>query len=158
MQLSKDELAKLICRKAVDLDTARHQIDLRLKNVYWAIDGVRTFGDIAAEDRYEPAELIDIIEELIGMGLVEIAHPNGKAMDPAFLDFLSDVLSMELGPMGNILLDDALGSLGFVKNNFPEGRLPQLIDCLVLEIAGVGKAEFFKNTVAEELQRRKKKQ
>ncbi|MFZ1985290.1 MAG: hypothetical protein WAU91_12810 [Desulfatitalea sp.] len=155
MQLSKTEWAKLICRKAENQDIARYKIDFTLKNVYWAIDNVRTLSDIAVEGKYEPAALFDMVAQLVQLGLVVIPHDKSKALDPGFFDFLSDLLAKELGPMGTVLLDDALGNLGFGKSVFPVNCLSKLIDHLALEIGSAHKASIFKNTVAKEIQRRK---
>jgi hypothetical protein len=155
MQLSMTEWAKLICKRAENQDIARYKIDFTLKNVYWAIDNVRTLSDIAVEGKYEPAALFDMVAQLVQLGLVAIPHDKSKTLDPGFFDFLSDLLAKELGPMGKVLLNDALGNLGFGKNVFPVNSLPKLIDYLALEIGSAHKASIFKNTVAKEIQRRK---
>jgi hypothetical protein len=156
MQFLSNEWAGLIFKRTEHKDITRYKIDIRLKNVYWAIDGVRTLGDIASEGMYEPKALLDMIEKLVDLGFVIIAQGNSETMDRGFFDFLTDLLAKEIGPMGEIVLEDALGNLGFGINNFPDSSLPKLIDRLALEIGDARKAAVFKNTIAAELKRRKK--
>ena len=155
MDISSNEWAALIPKIVENQDITQHNIDIKLKNVYWAIDGIRTLGEVATEGMYEPTVLIDLVKQLMDKGLVTVAHGTKKVTDPGFFDFLSGLLTNELGPMGQIVLEDAVGNLGFGKNNFPESSMPKLINLLAEEMGDSGKADTFKAAVGAELQKRK---
>jgi hypothetical protein len=155
MKISSTEWAKLVPKIVKNQDIAQHQIDIKLKNVYWAIDGIRTLGEIATEGMYEPTVLIDLVKKLMDMGLVMVGNDVKKFTDSGFFDFLSDLLKKELGPMGEIVLEDAVATLGFGKNNFPESNIPKLINLLAADMGDAGKADSFKADVGAELQKRK---
>lgn len=155
MKISSNEWAELVPKIVENQDITQQKIDIKLRNVYWAIDGIRTLGEIATEGMYEPTMLIDLVKQLIDMGLVMVSHGMKNITDPGFFDFLSDLLTKELGPMGEVVLEDALGNLGFGKNNFPESSLPKLINILASEMGDARKADTFKTTIGAELQKRK---
>jgi hypothetical protein len=155
MKISSTEWAEFVPKIVKNQDIAQHQIDIKLKNVYWAIDGIRTLGEIATEGMYEPTALIDLVKQLMDMGLVMVGHDMKKFADSGFFDFLSDLLKKELGPMGEVVLEDAVGTLGFGKNNFPESSIPKLINLLAADMGDTSKADSFKAAVGAELQKRK---
>jgi hypothetical protein len=146
----------IVFKRVIDADYSRIVSKIKLVNVFLSIDGQRSVKTVASEDNYEIDELIPMVEQLIDLGLVMIAHENSKSVDPGFFDFLSDVLAKELGPMGEIILEDTLGNLGFKKGIFPKDSLQELIDRLSLEIGDTRKADIFKKTMAAEIQRMKK--
>jgi hypothetical protein len=155
MKISSTEWAELVPRIVENQDNTQHEIDIKLKNVFWAIDGMRTLGEIATEGMYEPTVLIDLVKQLMDMGLVVIGQGTKKVIDSGFFDFLSDLLKKELGPMGEIVLEDAVATLGFGKSNFPENSMPKLINLLAADMGDASKADSFKATVGAELQKRK---
>jgi hypothetical protein len=125
-------------------------LDLGLKNVYWAVDGVRTVGEIAKEDMYEPEHLEEQLRKLLRLGLI-LPTKDIKSVDKSVFVFLSKLLTDQLGPMGDVVLDDAINELGYDRNSFPSTRLPKLIDLLSQEVGDPGKADKFVQMVAEKL-------
>lgn len=151
MQRSSKDWSRLVFKKAGNGNTVEYGLDLRLTNVYWAVDGTRTIGEIAVQDRYEIKDLIELVAQLSDMGLV-VAADHKDSTGQAIFGFLSSLLSDQLGPMGDIVLDDAVRNLGHAKANFPKNRLPILIEVLSQEMENADKAEFFKKIVSREFE------
>ena len=148
MQDSAIDWPNVLYRKASA--TVPGDLDLGLKNLYWAIDGVRTVGEIAEEDMYDPGHLKEQLRKLVQLGLIAPAKDKKSVGKPVFR-FLSQLLSDQLGPMGDVVLDDAIMGLGYNRASFPSNRLPKLIDLLALEVGDPVKANQFKRMVAQEL-------
>lgn len=143
----------IVFKRVIDADYSRIKNKIKLVNVFLAIDGQRSVKTVAREENYKIDELISMVEQLIDLGLVMVPHDNSTAMDSGFFDFLSDELAKELGPMGKIVLEDALGNLGFKKGILPKGSLQKLIDRLSQEMGDARKADNFKKTMAAEIQK-----
>lgn len=153
MYFSENEWSELVLQKSANRELAEYEIDIGLKNVYWTVDGVRPLRDIAAEDQYELSGLVAQVRQLLELGLVVVVHEKSATIDPAFLDFLSDLLARELGPMGQIILEDTVRKFGCEKSRFPASNLPKLIDGLAREIGDANKESIFKDRVSAEIQR-----
>ncbi len=125
-------------------------MDLGLKNVYWAIDGVRTVGEIAKEGMYDLNHLIEQFWKLAQLGLIASTKDIKTSEKPVFR-FLSQFLSDQLGPMGDVVLDDAVKGLGYNRASFPLSRLPKLIDLLAQEVGDPAKANHFRRMVEQKL-------
>lgn len=147
--------SELVLQKSANRDPAEYEIDIGLKNVYWTVDGVRSLSDIAAEGHYELQGLVQQVRQLLELGLFVVAHDKSAAIDQAFFDFLSDLLARELGPMGEIILEDAVRKFGCEKARFPASKLPKLIDGLAGEMGDANKESIFKDMVSAEIQGRK---
>lgn len=148
MQDSMIDWSNMLYEKASTTNPGN--LDLGLKNVYWAIDGIRTVGEIAKEDMYEPKHLEEQLRKLVQLGLIAPTEDKKRAGKPIFR-FLSQMLSDQFGPMGDVVLDDAIKGLGYNRDSFPSSRLPKLIDLLAMEVGDPQKANQFKRTVEQEL-------
>ena len=150
MPYSKQEWLQTIFEKADQGDLETESLELALKNVYWAVDGVRTIGEIAEENMYAPEELISLINVLSEKGLVTPKKPQGMVEDATFHLILT-LLSDQLGPMGEIVLQDAVKSLGHQVSSFPKERMPKLIETLSKEMGDSGNVKHFQQTVLEQI-------
>lgn len=148
MNVSNKVSSNMLFKKAEDADSGN--LDLELKNVFWAIDGVRTAGEIAQEGMYDPSHLSDLIHKLVELGLIVPAEDK-KIADKSIFLFLSQLLSDQLGPIGETVLDDAVRSFGCSRVNFPSSQISELIDSLALEIGDMEKGRQFKKNVMEKL-------
>ena len=122
-----DEGAILVPRSP-DLYTEREALTLKAIQLLRNLDGVQSLGDIALSSGRPIAELMAAAEELRSQGLAELA-----VVPLASRDFLTDLTRLMvdlMGPMGEIVVEDALYDLGLK----PEALPRMVVGDLVLEL------------------------
>jgi hypothetical protein len=138
----------MLFKKVENADSGH--LDLKLKNVFWAIDGIRTAGEIAQEGMYDLSDLSDLIHKLVKLNLIVSVEDRNSA-DQSIFPFLSQLLSDQMGPIGDIVLDDTVSGFGFSRANFPSQQITALIDSLAMEIGDMEKGRQFKKDVLKKL-------
>lgn len=89
------------------------------------LDGVRSLGELILRSGLTRTDLFLAAEELYQQGLVQ---PLGaKAVPASFVDDLTRVVVDLMGPMGEIVIEDALYDLGLSPAALPVNRIDGLL-------------------------------
>jgi hypothetical protein len=89
--------------------------------------------------------LREVITKLIEMELIEEAKPGISKLGRDFFEFLNAQLSLAIGPLSAILIEDAIHDLGHSINNFPNYRAAELVDLISRDIPREDKRNVFKH-------------
>jgi hypothetical protein len=68
------------------------------------------------------------------------------------MNYVSDRLSKEVGPMSEILLTDTVEELGYQVTHFPAFKLPELVNRLAIEIGDSEKSDSFSREILTRIQ------
>lgn len=147
MQLSNNEWPEMVFKRAQSADLSQKTMDVELSNVFWAIDGKRSLGDIASTGNYDVKRLLDIVQQLVSQGLVEATPAKANIVPPEFMNYVSDRLSKDVGPMSEILLADTTEDLGYQISRFPAFKLLELVSRLATEIGDPEKSSSFSREI-----------
>jgi hypothetical protein len=74
-----------------------------------------------------------------------------QMMKEDFFIYLTDQLSLATGPMAEVLIDEALATLGYNLTNFPKHRVQELIDLLAPRIFREEKRATFKQNLYKKI-------
>ncbi|MDY7034997.1 MAG: hypothetical protein SV375_02370, partial [Thermodesulfobacteriota bacterium] len=66
--------------------------------------------------------------------LVEADEDALSVLDKDFINYLNEQLSMAIGPIARVLVEDAISDLGYSPHRFPSHQAAELIDLLAREI------------------------
>lgn len=144
MGITDKEQYDLVFKRTENADPSIIADDIEFLNVFWAVDGARSITAIAAEDRYDLADLHGKMQHLVRIGLIESTVNKVQIVSWEFLQLLSARLSKEVGPMADILIDDGAESLGYHSTQLPAYKLQELINLLSKEIGAAEKADVFR--------------
>lgn len=123
------------------------------------IDGLRTVQEIAEILRIPFAYTAKVIFNLHKSGLVEIVNPSRARTDivpPPLFDRLTSILTEAMGPMAPLVLRDQIDSLGESQDNFPEGKLDDLIGLISKEISDGKLRQKVEESMVQEISNFKK--
>ena len=90
----------------------------------------------------------DIIAKLMQNGLVEKVDRTIVTLDKDFFEFLVAQLSIAIGPVAPVLIEDEVENLGYELSRFPGHRVAELVDRLAQEIRREEKKEVFLKMMA----------
>lgn len=121
------------------------------------IDGKRTANEIAHECLIEDIDLAKTLYRLKLAGIVElsaaqVAAPQPKALaGPGFFKALTTAVAAAMGPLAEIIIDDAVEDLGFTRESFPREGVAGLAERISGEIREPDKRVRFQQTMLQML-------
>lgn len=126
--------------------------EAQLLHLEWAVisqlDGQKTVGQIADNLALSQTEVEDIFQKLSRQDLVVLVTRSGEdtMVSPEFFKILNHEMTLLLGPVASIILDDVLEMMHANRENFPIRNLPILIELLANQIDDpVKQIEFQRN-------------
>lgn len=110
------------------------------------VDGIRSAEEIAGELKFTQSMLNDVIAALLQLDLITLPKSDSYLSDD-FFNQLQHQLSLAVGPLADILIEDAIDELGFERREFPVQSVDKLVGLLSMEIKREEKREIFQKGV-----------
>jgi hypothetical protein len=151
MDLSSGGVAGLIFKQAIRGDLGKLALDGKMLGVLMNLDGKKTLGQVAQQLELNLATVRPIVAKLIKYKLVERVETAVNAIDQDFIAFMISQLSVAIGPLGGIVVEDGLEDLGYSKTNFPSHRSAELVNLLSQEIQREDKRIQFKQAMLKKI-------
>ncbi len=139
------------------LSNRRSPKEVKLLHLEWAVvtqlNGDRTVGEIADVLALSPEETHEIFQKLHKEGLLElVAYQNEEQnLPPEVFKEIQQELTLVLGPIASILLEDTINRMGKTHETFEKKYLPVLIDLLSNQINDFSKQIKFQKSIFEKL-------
>ena len=117
------------------------------------IDGEATAAGIAAELAVDDFEAVRRLYRLRLAGLIELTAPQAvpapvrPLAGPQFFQALTAAVAAALGPLAEIIIDDAAEDLGFTRATLPRDAVASLAERISGEIRDTGKRVRFQQTM-----------
>lgn len=151
MDLSSSGIAGLVFKQAIRGDLGKLSLDGQMLSVLMSFDGKKTLSQVAQQVGIDLVAIRPIAARLIKFKLIERVEIAVNAVDQDFITFLISQLSVAIGPLGGIVVEDGLEDLGFTKTNFPSHRAAELINLLSQEIQREDKRIQFKQAMLKKI-------
>lgn len=151
MDLSSGGVAGLVFKQAIRGDLGKLSLDGQMLNVLMSFDGKKTLGQVAQQSGINLGAIRPIVARLIKYKLIEPVETQDNVVDQDFMTFLVSQLSVALGPLGGIVVEDGLEDLGYTKTNFPTHRTAELVNLLSQEIQREDKRIQFKQVMLKKI-------
>jgi hypothetical protein len=151
MKITSGEFATMVFKRVDKNDLGEFSIDSQTLNVLMSLDGSKTVTSLAQEKGMSIGTLRDTVTRLLELKLIE---PNAAAIpiiDGDFLTYLIQELSQAVGPIAQILIEDAVVDLGNDLNRIPAHRAAELVELLAPEIQHSEKATLFKQNMISKI-------
>jgi hypothetical protein len=97
----------------------------------------------------------EIIAKLMQNGLVEKVDPETVTLDKDFFDDLVTQLSLAVGPIAGVLIEDEVHNLGHEISRFPGHLVAKLVHNLAREIRRKEKKDVFLKMMATKIQEKR---
>ena len=155
MDISSSEISAMVFRRVVREDIEKFPLDHRTLNVFVELDGKSPLSMIAQKAGLNMSTMREVIARLIENGLVEKVDQEIVTLDKDFFDYLADHLSLAVGPIADVLIEDEVQNLGFELSQFPGHRVAELVDNLAREIRREEKKAVFLKEMATKIRQKK---
>jgi predicted transcriptional regulator len=155
MDFSSSELSSMVFKRVVRQDIGEFPLDHQMLSVFMELDGKAPLGAVAQKTGLNMSSMREIIAKLMQNGLVEKVEPKIVMLDKDFFDYLMAHLSLAVGPIAPVLIEDEVENLGYELSRFPGHRVAELIDNLAQEIRRQEKKNVFLKMMATKIREKR---
>jgi hypothetical protein len=147
MNMSSGGVATMVFRPVFRGGFGQVYLDGQTLNVLMMLDGKKTIEQVGQQAGIILSDLRQVILKLIKMRLVESVERAVTLVNDEFVNFLVYRMSLAIGPLGEIVVEETMEELGYNRNNFPSSKIAELIKHLTKEIKREDKRSEFKHTM-----------
>ena len=151
MDFSSSEISSTVFKRIVRDDIGKYPLDHQMLAVFMELDGKAPLSRIAQKAGLNMSTMREIIVKLMQNGLVEKVDKEIVTLDKDFFDYLVSQLSLAVGPIAQVLIEDEVHNLGHEVSQFPGNRVAELVDNLAKEIRRKEKKAVFLKMLAEKI-------
>ena len=151
MDFSSSELSAMVFKRIVRKDIGEFPLDHQMLSVFMELDGKAPLGAVARKTGLNMSSMREIIARLMKNGLVEQEVQKITTLDGEFFEFLMAQLSLAVGPIAQVLIEDEVENLGCELSRFPGHRVTELIERLAQEIRREEKKDVFLKLMAAKI-------
>ena len=154
MNLSSGDISSMIFKPLVREDLGDFSLDRQSLVVFMELDGKTNLKTLAQKAGLNLGTMREVVSGLLQLGLVEKVEKDFVPVDRAFLDHLAQQLSLAIGPIAQVLIEDELYNFGYDPDQFPVHRVKELIDKLADEIRRDEKRSDFMASMTKKIQQK----
>jgi predicted regulator of amino acid metabolism with ACT domain len=151
MDISSGDISAMVFRRVVWEDAAEYSFDAQMLTLFMELDGKKSLAVIAKKTGLRMSSLREAVKKLLKIKLIEPVAEAISAVDADFMDTLQRELSLAIGPLAQILIEDAVNDLGQSLTRFPTRRAPELVESLSREIQREDKRALFKQAMVRKI-------
>lgn len=144
MSASSGNIADLVLKRILKEDIGKLTLDGDMLNLLISLDGKKTLGEVAKQTGMSLVEVRPLVLELAKLKLIAKVEKSVDVVDQQFFEYVVSVLSMAIGPLGEIVVEDGVEDLGYTRQNFPQKKCAELVNLLAQEIQREDKRVEFK--------------
>jgi hypothetical protein len=151
MDFSSSELSAMVFKRVVRQDIGEFSLDHKMLSVFMELDGKAPLVVVAQKTGMNMSSMRDVIAKLMQNGLVEKVDREIVTLDKDFFEYLVTHLSLAVGPIAQVLIEDEVENMGYELSRFPGHRVAELIDNLAQEIRREEKKNVFLKVLAAKI-------
>jgi hypothetical protein len=125
------DITKLVFRKVLRGDLGEVSLDGQTLTILMQLDGHKSLGQIAQATGMTMIQARACISKLLKLKLIVPAQssvPEAPLQD--FLAFLKRQLALAVGPIAEVLIDDAAEEMGVTIPTLPLARVPEMVEII----------------------------
>ena len=151
MDVLSGNISSMVFKQAVTGTADDITLDSSLLNVLLELDGKKNLGIIAQKTGLNMGEIRDVISMLLHLNLVESAAEDILMADDEFINFLNTQLSLAVGPIAEVLIEDEIANMDHDISSFPASRAAELVEILSTAIKREEMKSAFKLSMVNKL-------
>jgi hypothetical protein len=155
MDISSGDISALVFKRNVKADSGEVSFDNLMLATFTELDGKNNLAMVAKKTGLKMSSVREAVNKLLRLQLIELVEDAISFMDRDFLDYLKKELSLAIGPLAEVLIEDAVNDLGYSMAKFPQHRAAELVDMLAREIHREDKRAIFKQNMVNKIKEKR---
>lgn len=149
MQISPSEMANMVFKHMLPDGFFEFKCTSHMLKIFMMLDGTTNMAAISQKTAIPMKAVSEAISQLQDLKLVVTTNEGGAFLDHSFLSYLRAQLSIAVGPVAEILIEDAIKDLGHHIDLFPTVKSADLVVALAKDIQREDKKlEFQRKMIA----------
>jgi|MTBAKSStandDraft_2_1061841.scaffolds.fasta_scaffold141955_1 hypothetical protein len=137
------DISTLVFRRVMREDAGEISFDSKMLATFMELDGRKSLAAVARNTGQKMSALRESVAKLLRLKLIEPVTSAISLVDSDFLDRLKRELSLAIGPLAEIVIEDGAGDLGHDLSRFPSQRAAELVELIGREIKREDKRVVF---------------
>jgi hypothetical protein len=143
------DISTLVFRRVMREDAGEISVDPQMLATFMELDGQKNLAAVARKTGQKMGSIREAVSKLLRLKLIEPVAGAVSVLDGDFIGDLRKELSLAIGPLAEIVIEDAAGDLGHDLFRFPSHRAAELVEMISREIKRDDKRVVFtQNMVA----------
>ena len=130
MDISSVEISELVFNRAMRDDLEKISLDSRMLSVLMEIDGESSLIKICQKISINMSVMRKVIDKLLKLKLIVPVKKAVLMLGEDFFDTLDEQLSLAIGPIAGVIIEDAVMDLGYNLSQVPQCRAAELVGLL----------------------------
>lgn len=147
MDILTGDISIMVFRRLIKDDLREFSLDGQTIHVLLELDGKKSLAELASKSGMNMVALKEIVFKLLQLKLIEPMEEAIPILDKDFFNFVHSELSIAVGPLAQVLIEDAVNDLGHTLSRFPSHRAAEFIDLLSRGITREDKRAVFKQNM-----------
>jgi hypothetical protein len=151
MDVSSGDISAMVFGRILRDDLGEFSLDGHMLMVLMELDGKKNLATIAKKMGLNMVTMRATILKLLQLKLIEPLEDAVSVVDEDFFDFLNNQLSLSIGPIAEVIIEDTVNDLGHSLSKFPSHLAAELVDLLSREIQREEKRSIFKKNMVDKI-------
>jgi len=151
MAIPSGDIAGAVFRSAVKREIGKLSLDGEMLKVLLVLDGKKDLASVARTLGMKLWTARDLINKLLDLQIVERIKTADSLLDENFLDFLKAQLSLAIGPIAEVMIEDIIYELGIDPIKIPKYRAAEIVDFLSRQIPREGARIIFQQAMVNKM-------
>ncbi|WP_419664001.1 hypothetical protein [Desulfosarcina variabilis] len=134
MPLSAAEMSHAVFQPTIPAGLEKYTCTSHMLTLLTALDGSENLAAIAKKSGLPLKDALLATSHLMKANLITIVDGAGQHLDGAFFQELKAELSIAVGPIAEIIIEDSIRDLGHSMDAFPAYQAAELVELLAQEI------------------------
>ena len=145
MDETSQEFLNMSFRLSIPSTPEEFTVNQEMLKILLEIDESKPLSQVAQDAGVSPSNLKQNITKLLNLSLIEALEKKNTYLDENFFKVLKQALLLAVGPLADLILEDALADMEASISDFPAHMAAGLINILTAEIPREEKrTEFLK--------------
>jgi hypothetical protein len=140
---TEGDISILVFKRVMKKDAGEMTLDPKMLAAFMELDGKKSLAAVAKNTGLKMSALREAVTKLLRLNLVELVQSGLSFVDGDFVDRLKKELSLVVGPLAEIVIEDAAADLGHDLSRFPTQRAAELVELIGREIKRENKRVVF---------------
>lgn len=151
MDVSSQDISNLVFKSSIRGDIDEFSLNSRMLRLLMELDGKKNLASVARAVPMNMDTLRKVLAKLYRLKLIEPVRKQVPVLKKDFFDFLSIHLSMALGPIAEILIEDEISEFSDDPDKVPINQAAELVNLLARQIPRKEKRVSFQQAMLEKI-------
>ena len=151
MDIRSGDISAFVFKRSLKEDSGEVSFDNLMLTTFMELDGKKNLAKVARNTGFKMSIVREAVNKLLRLQLIELLEDAIPMVDKGFLDYLKMELSLAIGPLAEVIIEDTVNELGYSMAKVPQHRAAELVEMLAREIHREDKRVIFKQNMVSEM-------